>query len=198
LKLPDCSIRGRLSFEEVLRKRRSIRDFSPEPVSLKEVSQMLWAAQGITGEEGFGRTCPSAGALYPLEIYILAKNVEKLEKGIYHFDVYQYSLEPVTKGDYSTQLAEACLGQMFIAQAPVVFIIGADHNRVTWKYGERGIRYVNIEVGHCGQNICLQATSLNLASVPVGAFWDKQVKEAVFMPESLHPLYIIPVGHPAK
>jgi len=196
LKLPSPDVRGKFSFEEVLNKRRSIRDFSPEPVSLGYVSQILWAAQGITEKDDFGRTSPSAGALYPLEIYVVAREVKGLERGIYHYDLFQHNLEIVTRGDYSQELAEACLSQLFIAEAPVVFVIAADYSRVTWKYGERGIRYVQIEVGHCGQNICLQAVALGLAAVPVGAFWDRQVKETIFLPDDLDPVYVIPVGYP--
>ena len=195
MKLPQPRLKGTLSFEEVLKKRRSIRDFSPEPLSLQEVSQILWAAQGITGEEGFGRSSPSAGALYPVEVYVVVRKVEGLEPGVYHYDVFQHSLEPVIRGEYAQELAKACLSQLFIAEAPVAFVIGAEYERVTLKYGERGLRYVYMEAGHCGQNMCLQAVTLGLAAVPIGAFWDKQVKEEIAMPNSVEPLYVIPVGH---
>lgn len=195
MRLPRPKTGGKLSFEEVVKNRRSIRNFSPRSVSLQHISQILWAAQGTTVEDGSGRACPSAGALYPVEMYVEVREVKELERGIYHYDVFQHSLEPVRRGDYSQNLTEACLTQLFVGQAPVVFIIGVEYSRVTWKYGERGVRYVNVEVGHCGQNICLQATALGLASVPVGAFWDRQVQEAMCMPQDIEPVYVIPVGY---
>jgi len=198
LRLPRLRFKGKFSFEEVVKKRRSIRDFSSQPLSLEQVSQILWVAQGITGEDGFGRACPSAGALYPIEIYVEVSKVKGVEEGIYHYGVFDHSLELVTRGDYSQELAEACLSQLFIAEAPVAFIIGVEYSRVTWKYGERGMRYTDIEVGHCGQNICLQATALELAAVPVGAFWDRQVQEVVYMSKNIDPIYVIPVGYPLK
>lgn len=198
MKLPEPGLKGKLSFEEAVKSRKSIRNFSPQSVSLQDVSQILWAAQGIVTKNTSRRTCPSAGALYPIEMYVEVREVEELEKGIYHYDVFQHSLEPVSRGDYSQNLTEACLTQLFVGQAPVVFIIGVEYSRITWKYGERGIRYVHIEVGHCGQNICLQATALGLATVPVGAFWDREVQKAAFMPQEVEPVYVIPVGYPEK
>jgi len=198
LKLPEPNLKGKLSFEEAVKRRRSVRDFSPEAVSLQDLSQILWAAQGITGEGDFGRSCPSAGALYPLEIFVAVRKVERLKAGVYQYDVFQHELELIARGDRSEQLAEACLSQLFVAEAPISFIIGVDYSRITWRYGERGIRYVHFEVGHCGQNICLQATALGLGAVPIGAFWDKQVKEVVSIPENLDPLYVISVGYPRK
>jgi len=198
LQLPQPFKKGEFSLEEVLAKRRSVRSFSPRPLSLKQLSQILWAAQGVTGEGDFGRTSPSAGALYPLEIFVVVKRVEGIEAGVYQYDPFRHTLELVTKGDYIQDLVEACLSQFFISQAPVVFVIAADYDRVTWKYGERGVRYVYIEAGHCAQNLCLQAVALNLASVPVGAFWDRQVKEVIFLPDDLDPIYVIPVGYPGK
>ncbi|RLE13597.1 nitroreductase [Candidatus Aerophobetes bacterium] len=198
INLPEPQKRGRMSVEEAINKRRSIRDFSAQALSLQDLSQLLWAAQGITGEGGFGRSCPSAGALYPLEIYVVVKNINGLERGIYSYVVFQHGLEPVTRGDYSEELSDACLGQVFIAQAPLVISISADYERITWKYGERGIRYIWIEAGHCGQNISLQAVSLGLVSVPVGAFWDREVKKVLCIPQNFDPVYVIPVGYPKE
>jgi len=183
-----------LSLEEAIEKRRSEREFSPQSLSLREISQILWAAQGVSGAGGFGRTCPSAGALYPLEIYVEVRKTEGLEPGVYNYDVFQHALELTSRGDCSQELADACLSQLFIAEAPVVFLIAAEYGRVTWKYGERGLRYVYLEAGHCCQNICLQVTALGLSAVPVGAFWDRQVQRVLALPQDVEPVYLVPVG----
>lgn len=196
MKLPQPQIKGRVSLEEAIKKRTSVRKFSPKPLSLQHLSQILWAAQGITQENDTKRTCPSAGALYPLEIYLVVKNVENLRAGIYRYDVFQHSIEFLSRGNYAERLADACLGQLFISEAPLVIVIGAEYERTTWRYGERGIRYVHMEAGHCGQNICLQVETLGLATVPVGAFWDREVKEVMDMPQNYEPLYIFPIGYP--
>lgn len=198
INLPKPQTKGKLSVEEAINKRRSVRDFSPKALSLQDLSQLLWAAQGITGEEGFGRSCPSAGALYPLEIYAVVKSVNTLERGIYSYNVFQHGLELIARGNYSEKMADACLGQLFIAEAPLIILIGADYERTTWKYGERGIRYVHIEAGHCGQNVSLQAVALGLASVPVGAFWDREVQRVLTLPQNFDPVYVIPIGYPEE
>jgi len=196
MNLPQPQEKGEVSLEEAIKKRQSVREFSPRALSLKQLSQLLWAAQGITERENSRRSCPSAGALYPLEIYVVVKNLSGTEPGIYYYDAFKHSLEMVRKGNFSTRLADACLGQFFISEAPVVIVICAESERTTWKYGERGARYVHIEAGHCGQNICLQVQSLGLATVPVGAFWDREVQKAIEIPEEYEPLYIFPVGYP--
>jgi len=196
MKLPQPQIKGKVSLEEAIKKRVSVREFSPEPLSLQDLSQILWTAQGITQEENSKRACPSAGALYPLEIYVVVKNIKGLEPGVYHYEVFQHSLELFSRGNCSERLADACLGQLFISEAAVAIVIGAEYERTTWKYGERGVRYVYMEVGHCGQNICLQVQALGLATVPVGAFWDREVQEVIGMPQNHEPLYILPIGYP--
>lgn len=196
MNLPYPQERGEISLEETIKRRQSIREFSPQALSLNQLSQLLWAAQGVTERENSRRSCPSAGALYPLEIYVAVKNVNGVEPGIYYYDVFKHSLEIIRKGDFSTKLADACLGQFFIAEAPVIILICAEYERTTWKYGERGVRYVHMEVGHCGQNICLQVQSLGLATVPIGAFWDREVQKVTEIPEEHEPLYIFPVGYP--
>lgn len=189
--LPSPETKGKVSVEEALSKRRSIRIFKNSPLSLKEISQILWAAQGITAEWG-GRTCPSAGATYPLEIYVVAGNVENIEPGVYHYNAIRHILEPVFQGDIREKLCWACLNQQCVKNAQVSFVIAADFSRTTKRYGKRGIMYVHIEVGHAGQNIYLQAESLGLGTVAIGAFNDKLLKELLKIDEE--PLYVMPVG----
>ncbi|NIO45089.1 MAG: SagB/ThcOx family dehydrogenase [Candidatus Aenigmarchaeota archaeon] len=196
IKLPEPSLEGEMSVEETLLKRRSIRDFLNKPIPLDDLSQILWAAQGITSEWG-GRTAPSAGALYPLEIYIQVRKVEKLKEGVYHYNPKSHSLDLIKEGDFSSQLTQAGLSQKWIKDASLNIIITADFSRTTRKYGERGIRYVYMEAGHCGQNIYLQTTVLVLGCVTVGAFNNEDVKNLLSIPKNHEPIYIIPIGVPS-
>jgi SagB-type dehydrogenase family enzyme len=189
IKLPKPKEEGFTSIEEALHKRRSVRDYKRGPLSLDQVSQLLWAA---SGRNFYRRTAPSAGATYPLETYLVVGEVEGLEPGIYHYFSSRHSLE-MTKGqDVRARLSRAALGQAMIEVASVNMIIAADYSRTTGHYGQRGHRYVDMEVGHAGQNVSLQAVSLNLGTVMIGAFDDKEVKEVLGIKEE--PLYIIPVG----
>ncbi|RCK75882.1 MAG: hypothetical protein IGBAC_1157 [Ignavibacteriae bacterium] len=190
--LPKPEKFGKVSIEETLSKRRTIRNYSKEPIQLKELGQLLWAAQGITSDEGF-RTAPSAGALYPLEIFIVTGNVEELEDGIYRYNPSKHSIIKISSGDKRKQLADAALGQEQIQTAAVNIIITAVLKRTTWKYGERGKRYVHIEVGHAAQNVMLQAEALGIGVCPVGAFQDEKVKKLLSLNEE-EPLYILTVG----
>lgn len=191
--LPDPQKEGNLSFEETLVSRRSVRDFAENKVTLEEVSQLLWAAQGITDGER-KRTAPSAGATYPLEVYIAVKNVEGVEKGVYLYHPQRHILTKVSSGDVSAKLKEAALGQMFIEEASFNIIISAIYKRTTDTYGERGERYVHMEAGHVSQNIYLQCETLGLKTVAVGAFNDKQVASVLNIPRDEELLYIMPVG----
>ncbi len=194
--LPAPELKGPLSLEETLKERRSVRRYLDEPLELEWVSQLLWAAQGITLEpEGF-RTAPSAGATFPLELYIAAGNVNDLDPGFYRYIPDGHRLEHVSGSDLRSELAEAALGQAQVRNAPAVFIIAADYDRTAGRYGERAERYVHMEVGHAGQNICLQAITYGLGSVIVGAFHDDQVKSVLNLPANEDPLYLIPVGKP--
>jgi len=180
IKLPEPDFKG-MPLEEAIRKRRSIRNYSPEPVSLKELSILLFSAQGITGYyAGIPlRTAPSAGALYPIEIYIYAHNVEGLERGIYHYNVREHAIEFIKKGDYKNQFFNAGLFQEMFLEAPLVFIYSAIFKRTTYKYDDRGYRYVYIEAGHIAQNVSLQAVSLGLVSCVIGAFFDDMVNKII-------------------
>ena len=191
--LPNPASSGALPVETALRSRRSVRDFAPEPLKLAEVSQLLWAAQGITGPGGT-RTAPSAGALYPLELYLVAGNVSALAKGVYRYQPPGHSLIRVTDGDQRAALAAAALGQRWVSDAAAVIVVAADYGRTTRKYGQRGMRYVHMEAGHTAQNIQLQAVALNLGTVVVGAFDDDQVKQSVGLSGAEQPLCILPVG----
>ena len=156
---------------------------------MEQVSQLLWAA---SGENQYGRTSPSAGATYPLEIYLVVGEVEGLEPGIYQYSPTGHSLEKIKEEDVRNKLARAALGQGMIARAPIDIVIAANYHRTTGHYGQRGIRYVQMEAGHVGQNLHLQTAALNLGTVMIGAFQDTAVKEALGIKED--PLYIIPVG----
>jgi SagB-type dehydrogenase family enzyme len=189
IKLPKPKEKGLTSIEETLNKRRSIRDYKKGPLGLREASQLLWAA---SGKNLYGRTAPSAGATYPLEIFLVVGEVEGLEPGIYHYSYSTHSLERIKEQDIRNRLSQAALGQRMIERAPVNIVIAADYGRTTGSYGQRGIRYVHMEAGHVGQNISLQAVALNLGTVMIGAFEDKQVKEILGIEEE--PLYIVPIG----
>ncbi len=195
ISLPEPSKDSSVSLESVLSSRRSVRSYKEEPISLDHVSQLLWAAQGITDPSGY-RTAPSAGALYPLEIYICADNVSSLESGIYKYIPESHELLLLRKGDFNEKLSSAALGQSCVNCAPINIIITAVFSRTTDRYSDRGINYVYIEAGHACQNVLLQAVALNLGSVPVGAFRDSEVSQILNLPDEEEPLYIIPVGKP--
>ncbi len=197
LPLPKFKV-GELTVEEAIAFRRSIREYKNEPITLLQLSQILWAAQGITNTQHGFRAAPSAGATYPLEIYVVVKEggVEGLAAGIYHYDPYTHSLRLVRKGDFSNDLYEASLEQPWVRDAAVNIVITAIYERTTGRYGERGVRYVHIEVGHAGQNIYLEATNLGLGTVAIGAFYDDEVRKILGVQPNEHPLYIMPIGVP--
>jgi len=195
IKLPEPRYESETSVEAALSKRRSIRDYSGGNLTLDEVSQLLWAAHGITAPWG-GRTAPSAGALYPLELYVVVGDVEGIDKGVYKFrnSREEHELEKVKDGDIRAELADAAVGQECVRDAAIDIVFTAVYERTTRKYGERGIRYVHMEAGHAAQNVYLQAVSLDLGTVVIGAFIDDRVKELVNAGEQEKTLYIMPVG----
>ncbi len=195
IKLPSPSLRGKTSVEEAIAKRRSARRFRAQPLSFAQLSQLLWSAQGITGPGG-QRAAPSAGATYPLEIFVVIgeHGMENLAAGVYHYDVGNHSLSLHLSGDLRQKLADTALGQSFIANCPVDIVVCALHPRTAYRYGRRGERYIHMEIGHVGQNVSLQAVALGLATVMVGAFEDEQVGKVLKLEEQIKPLYIIPVG----
>ncbi len=192
-KLPDPRTDGTVSVEKALLERRSIRDYADEPVTLSDVSQLLWSAQGLTAASRY-RTAPSAGALYPLEVYLVAGKVSSLTAGIYHYKPQGHELIKVADGDRRAELSNAALGQSALRQAPASLVLTAVYERTTQKYRDRGIRYVHMEAGHAAQNVCLQAVSLDLGTVVIGAFYDDDVKRVMALPGSEAPLYLIPFG----
>ncbi|MEW6679842.1 MAG: SagB/ThcOx family dehydrogenase [bacterium] len=195
IKLPKPRYKSNISLEEALVKRRSIREYKNEPISLSEISQLLWATQGVTDQRGF-RTAPSAGALYPLEVYVVVGLAKELGPGVYKYIPQAHRLIRISKIDKRKELCSVALSQSWVKDAPCVFVVSAIYERTTRKYGERGIRYVHIEAGHAVQNLHLQAISLGLGSVSIGAFYDEEVKGVIGMENMEQPLYIVPVGRP--
>jgi len=164
---------------------------------MEHFSQLLWAAQGVTEDSGFKRAAPSAGALYPMDVYAVlgTEGVEEIQAGIYHYVSAEHGLAVVSTGDRRRALAKAALSQMWMAMPPVSMVITAEYGRIAVKYGDRGVRYAMIEAGHIGQNIFLQAEALGLAAGIVGAFDDRQVTRTMGIPDSHEPLLIMPVGY---
>ncbi len=191
--LPAPSYDGKVSVEQALFARRSVRSFNPDSLSLEEISQLLWSAQGISSPRGY-RTAPSAGALYPLEVYIIVGYVKDLLAGIYKYNIREHALMIMVDGDRRNDICRAALQQRFIAKAPVVLLFCTVKERVTSKYGERGLKYIFMEVGHAAQNVCLQAVALGLKTTVVGAFRDTEVKTIAELDNNELPVYIIPIG----
>ena len=191
--LPEPRRTGEMSVEEAIAERRSIRSYRDEPLTLSELSQLLWAAQGITSANGY-RSAPSAGPTYPFEVYVVIGKVTGISPGVYHYIPEKHALEIVKSGDFRKALQDACLGQEWVGNAPVDIVLVAFYERTTKVYGERGIRYVHMEAGHIGQNIYLEATALGLGTVAVGAFDDRAV--AKILGTEGNPLYVFPVGRP--
>jgi SagB-type dehydrogenase family enzyme len=191
--LPEPRYDSEISLEESLLNRRSTRSYNDEPVTLQEVSQLLWASQGITDASGH-RTAPSAVALYPLNIYVIAGNVPEIVDGVYIYDPDNHSLKRIKKGDFRDELATAAMGQASVRQGAVSFVVTVDYGIVMSRFGDKGERFGTLEAGHAAQNLCLQATALALGLVTAGAIYDDQVADVLDLPENLTPLYVIPVG----
>jgi len=195
ISLPAPRVDGDFSVERALRERRSVREFSRAALTTAEVSQLLWAAQGVTRRDGL-RTAPSAGALYPLELHLVVGAAQGLEPGIYKYVPDGHKLVRKVSGEQRRGLAAAALGQECVADAAVVLAFAAVERRTTRKYGSRGARYILIEVGHAAQNVLLQASALGLGAVAVGAFDDAKVAALLNLPPEEAPLYLIPLGRP--
>lgn len=194
IQLPEPRTGDGTSVEQALRLRRSVRSFAKKPLKLAEVAQLLWSAQGITSRDGL-RTAPSAGALYPLEIYLVAGNVNGLPVGLWHYRPDNHRLERLADTDTRIPLAHAALDQAWIRDAAAVVVFTGVYERTRRKYGRRAERYVHIEVGHAAENLFLQAVSLQLSTVIVGAFRDDAVSNTLKLPENHVPLLLMPVGH---
>jgi len=200
IKLPSPKYKGNLSVEEAIFKRRSIREYKDEPLTLEEVSQLLWAAGGktIDGLTGATRAYPSAGGIYPLEIYIVNGNVIGLSKGIYHYQWHGHALALMKEGDLRQELCLASLAQRMIQEAPISLVFMGIYQRTTSRYGKRGeVRYLPMDVGGSGQNVSLQAEAMGLGTVIIGAFSDEAVKKVMGIKDG-EPLYIMPIGRPLR
>lgn len=193
IKLPEPMYESDTCVEEAILGRRSIRSYRDEALSLGEISQILWAAQGITEKQGYKRAAPSAGATYPLEIYVVVGKLEGIAPGIYHYIPREHSLKRILSGDYRKELADAALGQSFVEEAPINLVFTAIYERTTSRYGDRGIKYVYMEAGHAAQNVYLQCQSLSLGTVVIGAFDDNKIKEILNLKKE-EPLYVMSVG----
>lgn len=194
LTLPPPCRNGQLSLENCLSERRSCRVFEERSLSVPEIGQLLWAAQGITGAAGL-RTAPSAKAVYPLRLDVIAAEVEDVAAGVYRYDPEAHRLTLRFRGDLREQLVAAAGGQEVIALAPVVVLMSAVYRGMLREFGERGTRLSHIEAGHIGQNLCLEATSLGLGCLTMGAFDDALFKKLARLGESEEPIYCVAIGH---
>jgi SagB-type dehydrogenase family enzyme len=188
LKLPKSNFNGSISLEQTIAARRSWRDFRSDSLTLEQIGQLAWAAQGQDTKSKY-RTAPSAGATYPLELFIVT------EQGLFHYLLDKHALEKLTDQDIRSALASAAWGQEFIEAAPLTLVFAAEFDRTTMRYGKRGIRYVYMEAGHAAQNVHLQAEALGLGSVAVGAFDDLGVSRVLSLPSHLEPIYMVVAGY---
>lgn len=181
VKLSSPDLNQGLPLWETLKKRRSIRRFKAETMAERDLSALLWAAQGVTEtSSGYAlRTAPSAGALYPVETYLIVHNVEGIQRGVYHYDALNHVLEQLRAGDIREEIARAALGQRFIATGNVVFVWTAFFERSKWKYRDRAYRYVYLDAGHIAQNVALAAVCLSLGSCQVAALYDDEINAVV-------------------
>ena len=195
--LPKPTYDGKVSVEKAIKHRRTIRSYQAKALRLEQLSQILFAAQGITEDGGLKRAAPSGGALYPLDVYAVVGKacVDGLEPAVYHYLPSGHRLEMISSGDKRGPVARASLEQMWMAQAPVNLVITAQYARICSKYGQRGVRYAMIEAGHVGQNIFLQAEALGLGAGIVGAFNDREIIRIMEIPSDHEPLLIMPVGY---
>jgi SagB-type dehydrogenase family enzyme len=195
--LPAPRQESDVSIERAIADRRSRREYADRPLGRRDLGQLLWAAQGVTAPRSGHRAAPSAGALYPLELYVVVgeSGVAGIESGVYRYRPDRHDLVTLRSEDVQSQLQAAAVDQDHVGEAAVDVVICAVDERTTRKYGERGrLRYVPMEAGHAGQNLYLQAESLDLSTVAIGAFGDRRVRELVGAPSDQRPLYIFPVG----
>ncbi|KPK39349.1 MAG: hypothetical protein AMJ65_11660 [Phycisphaerae bacterium SG8_4] len=181
IELPSFQPAEEMSLDQTLKQRKSVRDFQDKPISKGQLAYLLWASTGIQRLEGGYefRTAPSAGALYPIETYLVVNNVKAVEAGIYHYSIRSHQLEQLRRGDFSRQIAAAALGQTMCATASVVFVWSAVFERCKWKYGQRAYRYIYLDAGHIAENLALAAVSLNRGSCEIGALYDEEANAVV-------------------
>lgn len=199
VELPSADPREIMTLDEAMRKRKSIRQFSKKPLTIHDISYLLWASTGIQRKErGYEfRTAPSAGALYPIETYLVATNVESLEKGLYHYNIQDHALEQLKSGDFSREVTQAALGQRMCLECAAVFVWTAVFNRSKWKYKQRAYRYIYLDAGHLAQNLALASVSLGLGSCHVGALFDDELNRMLDVDGTTESaIYLTVVGHP--
>jgi SagB-type dehydrogenase family enzyme len=196
IKLPPPAQKGSMSVEEALGKRRTVRRFASRALDLNQVSQLLWGTDGISDPRGL-RTAPSAGATYPVDLYLVVgeRGVATLAPGVYHYRPNDNALTLITPGELRPAVARASLSQSWMAEAPVIVVITGEYRRCMGRYGERGVRYTIMEVGHTAENLFLQAEALGLGAGVVGAFEDRAITQVLKIPAQHEPLLIMPVGY---
>ena len=193
IKLPEPKTEGRVSVAQALYLRRSVREYRNEPMTIAELAQLAWAMQGVTALGGY-RTAPSAGALYPLELYVVVGQVRELSPGVYHYRPTEHALVKTLEHDIRRELGEAACEQTWLQHAVALFVLTARAERTTGKYGAHGLRFVHMEAGHAAQNLALEAMALDLGSVAVCAFNGERVRRLLALPQDEEPLYLLPVG----
>lgn len=191
--LPPPRISGTHSLEECLARRRSTREFASEPLLLADAGQLLWAAQGVTATGGL-RTAPSPGAIYPLRVYLVTANVRSIDPGVYRYDPDEHALCPVWRGEPRRRFLEAALGQECVSGCAAMIALSAVYRRVTREFGEHGVRLAQMEAGHAGQNVCLEATALGLGCIGLGRFDPALTRRALALAQWEDPLYLLTVG----
>jgi SagB-type dehydrogenase family enzyme len=196
IKLPAPNTKGGMPLAEALRARRTVRHFASRALNLAQVSQLLWEADGVSDPRGL-RTSPSAGATYPLDLYLVVgeRGVTDLPAGVYHYEVRSHTLTPGARGDFHARVAGACLHQTWMTEAPVMVVITGEYGRCTARYGQRGVRYTHMEAGNISQNLFLAAESLGLGAGIVGAFGDQVLAQVLKLPPAHEPLLVMPVGY---
>jgi len=201
VELPPPQVKGITTFEEAVTKRRSVRSFTRRPLSQAQLSYLLWASTGIQRRErGLEfRTVPSAGALYPIETYLIVNNVEDLKRGVYHYSVRSHDLELLKLGDFTRDISDAALEQEMCLRAAATFVWTAIFARSKWKYRQRAYRYIYLDAGHIAQNLALSAVNIGLGSCQVGAFYDDEVNQTVDVDGTDESaIYLSVVGYPSK
>jgi len=193
MKLPEPKLKGDFSIEEVLHQRRSIREYAKKSLNISEISQLLWSAYGITSPDGY-RTAPSAMALYPLEIDLIAGEVEGLTTGVYRYSPQDHELRRSLEGDLRKRVCETTFDQPFVAEGAAILVFSAVYERTCSKFGEAGRDFVHMDLGHAAENIHLQAVALSIGTVVVGAFRPDEVSQVLSLAEDEAPLYLMPLG----
>lgn len=197
--LPNIDQMQTLSFDQTVKNRRSIRNYKQKNLTIMQLSYLLWISTGIQRkQQGYEfRNAPSAGALYPIETYIHANNVENLQIGLYHYDIKNHNLEQLSKQNQSEEITKACLGQKMPTNAQLTLIWTAIFQRTKWKYKQRAYRYIYLDAGHIAQNLALCASAIGLGSCQIGAFYDNEINKILQIDgKNESTIYLSTVGFP--